>query len=236
MRRFSLPSCCLAALSGLLACVIVTQSQGQPKRFQRPRAPASEAKKAESRLPDDPRLLKIHKDFVLKAEKLAVEYEQKKEYDKARTVCKEILKLVPRYPGAQAMLSKIANIEATAETFEMDVLADKDWQDTKVNVLADKPITILAKGSWKFNMSHDLSADGMEIPKELRDFKLGSLIGIIETGDLKDMKPFLIGSRFRLVPEKSGRLYVRMHDSNPKDNTGKVTIQMQGTFVRGSGR
>lgn len=238
MRRSYLPALAILLLGALLLAglapvhELVAQPPGILRQRQKQREQRREKKDETPRLPNDPRLLQLHKDFVTKAERLAREYEKKKQYDKARAVCEEILKLVPRYPVAMEMLTKIEAIEATAERVTFDIHADQGWQDTGVVVQAGKPLAIVAKGSWTFNMSHELTAEGMEIPKVLRDFKLGSLIGIIGSGTAKDVKPFYVGSAMQIKPEKSGRLFLRMHDSDPKDNSGRLNIEIRGTFEK----
>jgi hypothetical protein len=183
-------------------------------------------------LPADPKLVELHRQFVIKAEKLAMEYEQEEEYDKARDVCREILKLVPGYPKALQVLERIDKAETTADEKKLEIHANRNWQDTGVQVIQGKPIVIEASGTWTFRMSHVLDSEGMEIPKELRDFKLGSLLGVIVTGNPKENKPFFIGSGTRFVADQSGRLYMKMHDSDPQDNAGKLDVQIRGTFDR----
>ena len=189
----------------------------------------------------DAKLRELHAEFVTRAETLALEYMQageraktdnlkRAEFEKARIVAEQILRLVPKYPRAQQIVDRVKQYEANAGTVTFDVAADQNWQDTGVRLIEGKPVSLVAAGSWKFHMEHELTPDGMEIPKELRDFKLGSLIGIIYTGDLKDAKPFLIGSKREFDAEKSGRLFVKMHDSDPRDNEGSVTLKITGTF------
>ncbi|HEY1067897.1 MAG TPA: hypothetical protein VGE52_17370, partial [Pirellulales bacterium] len=125
--------------------------------------------------PEDPKLAKLHKDYITEATKLVIEYDKKKDLDKLRAVCEDILRVMPKHPGAQEMLKKIHAEEATAETAKLEVLANKGWQETGVIVQAGKPISIRAVGTWTFNAEADLGPNGMEIPKEWRDFNLGSL-------------------------------------------------------------
>jgi hypothetical protein len=46
----------------------------------------------------------------------------------------------------------------------------------------------------------------------LREANLGSLLGAISTGNPKEDKPFPVGAQKSFAPEKSGQLYLRMHD------------------------
>ena len=186
------------------------------------------------KLPSDPRLLALHKDFVVKAEKLATEYENKRDIEKARVVYEEILKLVPGYPKAVAALEKINQQELSADRAVFSCLANKSWQDTNVRTVAGKPIQISAGGTWTVKIEHDLGGNGMEIPKELRDFNLGSLVGVIDTGSgqVEDFRPFLIGESYEFVAEETGRLMLAMWDTDHSDNTGKLSVTIRGTFEK----
>ncbi len=182
------------------------------------------------KLPDDPRLLQIHKNFVDSAEKLAGEYVLSNKLDKAQSCYEEILRLVPGYSEAQTKLDEVKMKQAGKEKKAINVMANEDWQPTGVYLIEGKPVIITAEGEWKFKMSYDLSAEGMEIPKELRDFNLGALIGRVATTDPKDSKPFFIGARKEFNAEKSGQLFLRIYDSEVNDNVGKLSVMITGTF------
>lgn len=271
-----------------------------------------------SKLPDDQRLLEVHQAFVRGATKLAQEYVQKKELDKAIACYREILRLVPNYGPAQAALAKIIGKQATAKRVVIDVMANKGWQDSGVDVIEGKPVMIRADGHWKMNMHYPVGGDGIEIPEELRKFNLGALIGIVippgetpsthieepresaesasaenasnkpaeqaaadkapaeqaqadnaaagnaaadnaaagdaaekpaasdaaadaskdsagkEEEEKKKPKPFYIGHQADLFAKTSGRLYLRMYDSDPDDNVGKMRVDISGTFGSGT--
>jgi hypothetical protein len=181
-------------------------------------------------LPTDPRLLQLHRDFVVKAEKLATEYEQKKELDKARVVYEEILKLVPKHPKAVQALGKLNQQELTAERKVIEVFATKGLQETGVYVVPGKPVHITVAGTWTLNISHTLGPNGMEIAEELRGFNLGSLVGGVDTGNPEEFKPILIGADYEFVAEQPGQLVLGMWDSDHQDNAGKLSVTIQGTF------
>ncbi|HEY5311779.1 MAG TPA: tetratricopeptide repeat protein [Pirellulales bacterium] len=251
--------------------------------------------KNKSNVPDDPRLLEVHQAFIRGAQKLALEYERKKDLDKAITCYREILRLVPNYGPAQAALTKIIGKQATAKRVVVEVMANKGWQDSGVDVIEGKPVMIRADGHWKMNMHYPVGGDGIEIPKELRKFNLGALIGIIippgdqpgahieappesteaasgenagdkpaeaapaeqaqpagadaekpaagdatkdesaktkeeEEAEKKKPRPFFIGHQADLFAKISGRLYLRMYDSDTDDNVGKIRVDISGTF------
>ncbi len=181
-------------------------------------------------LPTDPKLLTLHRDFVLNAEKLAVEYERAKQYDKAKACYTEIAGLVRSHTAARDKLAEYAQREATAQTSTFEVAANKAWQDTGIRVLPGKPVTIRSAGRWTFKLSASLGAEGMQIPDELKDYNLGCLLAVIDTGNPEDYAPFTVGAERTIVPSAGGRLMVRMYDIDPSDNEGSLQLQFQGTY------
>ncbi|MEX2558657.1 MAG: hypothetical protein WD403_02030 [Pirellulales bacterium] len=238
MKRYA-TALAVFVLAGLLAAgSILAQRPGQrnrPNAAGRPN-PAAQQRQAEEpkrpELPDDPKLLELHRDFVVKAARLAKDYERGNQIDKARACYEQILKLVPGHPDAEEALANIQQKEATAQRRTIEVHANKGWQDTGVVLIAGKPVSVHAEGSWSFRMSHQLGPDGMEIPEELRDFNLGSLVGLVAAGDPEEARPFFIGSSKEFRAPLSGPLMLRMYDSDPSDNAGKLSIEIRGTFER----
>ena len=98
--------------------------------------------------------------------------------------------------------------------------------------MANKPIQILSKGSWTFTLKRKLDPNGMAIPKELKDFNLGCLVGVIDTGNGTERKPFVIGTKKEIIPKQSGVLYLQMYDVDVSDNEGEIDVQITGTFER----
>ena len=78
-------------------------------------------------LPDDPQLLGLHKEFVVKAEKLAVEYERKKQFDKAREVYESMVRLVPNFASAEAGLQRILGNQRIQDRKLVTVEANQMW-------------------------------------------------------------------------------------------------------------
>jgi hypothetical protein len=183
-------------------------------------------------LPADPKLVKLHETFVLNAEKLATEYLRDGKMEQARTCFEEILHLVPSYSPAREAMDKIRQREAVADKKKLKVYANKDWQDAGINIVKGKPISIHAEGTWTFKLAFQLGPAGIEIPERLRDFNLGSLVGVVTASDpnAKDAKPFLVGNAAQFTAEENGRLYLRMFDSEVEDNTGDLSVEITGTF------
>ena len=215
----------LLALSVLAAAPLRAQEEeGKGKKEDKPKVKP---------LPDDKKLLALHLDFVKKAEKLASEYEGTKDWGKARAVYEEILKLVPQYPSANVKLTEMIQREAGAQKVVLNVKADSDWQDTGIELVEGKPIIIQVTGTWVFRLEVETTADGLTIPKELRDFPLGCLVGMIPSDDPKLAKPFVLGSGKQFISERSGKLFLRMYDTDPRDNRGSLKVEIHGTFKGG---
>lgn len=181
-------------------------------------------------LPNDDRLLKFHQEFVKNVEKLAVEYERNRDWDKAKAAYGEIVKLVPQYGPAKSKLDELLAREASAQKHSFEVFANKEWQDTGIRLQAGKPIAMRATGQWTFKLAARIGPEGIEIPKELREFNIGCLLGVIDTGDPKDLEPFIVGSEEQFLAKKSGKLLLRMWDTDPSDNEGSLKVDFIGSF------
>jgi hypothetical protein len=184
--------------------------------------------------PDDPKIVDLYKTMILGMEKLAADYEKTNQSDKARACYEEILRVAPKYTPVLEKMKTIKIKEQIADRKPFEVLANKTWQDTGVTVIEGKPVTIKANGTWTLKMTYPLSPDGIEIPEELRNFPLGALVGAIaEPGTTpSEMKPFLVGSSKSFDAPKNGRLLLRIYDSDPDDNTGKLSVVIEGTFAK----
>ncbi|MDX1948437.1 MAG: hypothetical protein SFU86_23820 [Pirellulaceae bacterium] len=215
----------LSILAALLAGFSVLGQDGDRDKDERDDKEAPKTRP----LPDDKRLLQLHLDFVKKAEQLGKEYEATKEWGKARAVYEEILKLVPQYKPASDRLAQMLAHEAAAKTAIVMVKANEGWQDSGIELLAGKPVTLVVSGTWTFRLEVVTNSDGLVIPKELRDFNPGCLIGMIPETDGK-AKPFMIGPGTQFMAEKNGRLFLRMYDTDPSDNLGSLKVEVRGTF------
>ena len=182
------------------------------------------------KLPPDPRLVEIHREFVSKAEKLGDEYARKKDWEKARVAFTEILKLVPNYKPAVEKMKVINGELSIANKKVVTVEARDGWQDTGIDVVEGSPIGFRAEGEWIF--VHIGDPNGFEIPREMRDYKLGSLIGVVAKSAVpdKDTRPFSIGNQRQMNAPQTGRLLLKMHDIFNDDNRGSIRVEISGNF------
>ena len=172
---------------------------------------------------------------MLKAEKLALEYERKEQFDKAREVYESMVRLVPNFSAAEAGLQRILANQRVQDRKLISVEANQMWQDSGVNLQVGMPVHTDVKGSWK--VVYETGPKGIEIPKEFQQrdgrIKLGSLIGVVvnSPAELKDAKPFLIEHGKDFNADKTGRLFLRMFDVDHTDNDGKMLVMIQSTFA-----
>ena len=206
------------------------------------------ASAAVSQVPKAKELDKQHdeiiKDFVNRTHKLALQYQQAGQYNKAKDTADLILKISPDDQQAKALLDKVQKQELSENKKVIKVAANKGWQKTGVHVVEGKPFVIQAEGEWVFVMRRSVSAEGLEIPDEMKKYPLGSLIGAIEVeepapiappakkGGRRDddpRRPFLVGAQrvFDRAPG-SGMLYLKMHDTDESDNQGQITVTISG--------
>lgn len=210
----------------------IRQQQEMQKRMQQQMKEAAEKQPV---LPNDPQLLSLHREFILKAEKLAVEYERKKQYDRAREVYESLVRLVPKYGKAEDGLANILKTQATQQRKLAEVSATREWQDSGATIQQGMPVVFDVKGRWKVVL--ETGPEGIRIPDEMKPrnnrIQLGTLIGVIVTdpSEFKDAKPFIVTPGHELIADKTGRLYFRMFDVDPTDNEGKMYVMIQSTFA-----
>jgi hypothetical protein len=218
----------------LLGVPLLAQSPNARRQQQQIQQRLREIAENQPEFPSDPQLLSLHKEFISKAEKLALEYERKKQLDKAREVYESLVRLVPKYKKAEQGLSRVLGGQARQDRKLTDVLANKGWQDSGATLRKDMPVHIEIKGTWK--VVYETGPKGIEIPDEFRPrdnrIKLGTLIAVIvnSPAELAEERPFVLSDGQDFVAKKTGRLYLRMFDVDPTDNEGKLYVMIQSTF------
>ena len=162
---------CIVAL---FACSAMSQPPGD-RRNPRPQTPQKKPQ-----LPTDPQLLGLHKEFVLKAEKLALEYERKEQFDKAREVYESMVRLIPNFAAAEAGLQRILANQRVQDRKLVSVEANQMWQDSGVNLQVGMPVHTDVKGSWK--VVYETGPKGIEIPKEFQQRDGRIQTGVVDWG------------------------------------------------------
>ena len=209
------------------------QQQEQQRRMEAQRAKAIAN---QPKLPNDPQLLSLHKEFIMKAEKLAAEYERKKQHDRAREVYESLVRLVPKYASAEAGLARAMESQASEDMKMFRVEADDAWQDAGVTLLENMPVYFDVQGTWK--VVYETDHKGIEIPKEMKPrnshIQLGTLIGIVGNtpAELEKSQPFPVQPGVAFKAPKTGRLYLRMYDIDPSDNEGQMLVRIRSTFAK----
>jgi hypothetical protein len=233
MKRLLTGMLIVASTIAFAAATVAAQN-GKKGRSGTPTSANAKDGNGDMQLSSDPKLAKLEVSFVVDAARLALEYEKKNDIESARACYEKILRVLPNHPEAKKALERIHSKEMTKEKKTLVIKATEGWQDSGINVLAERPLSIKADGTWTFAMKQDLTADGMEIPKELKDFNLGCLVGkVVAAGDTEDSIPFMVGKETVITPEKPGRLYLRMYDYDPSDNKGLLKVEINGTFEKG---
>lgn len=190
----------------------------------------------ESGLPEDPQLQSLHREFITKTEKLAMDYERKKQFEQARQAYQSIVRLVPDYAGGNQGLARVLVQQTSRDRKVIKVQADEGWQDSGVVIAEGMPVKIDVKGTWKVTV--ESGPDGIDIPKEIRPtdsrIRWGTLIAtIVKTpSELADAKPMRLESGTEFVAKSTGKLYLRMFDVDPSDNEGEMMVLVQSTFGR----
>ena len=117
-----------------------------------------------------------------------------------------------------------ATATAMAKLPRATVWANQDWQDSGISVQAGDTLVIRYRsGAWS-SWSDSLGpppasghSDGI-VPT----VSWTGLIGRIESGP-----PFAIGSEARVVASSGGRLFLRINDTDTRDNTGSIVVLIE---------
>ncbi|TWT34788.1 hypothetical protein [Blastopirellula retiformator] len=208
-----------SVVASLLVSAVLAQGRGRP---------GGQSQASPDSTVQDPRLMKFQREFVEKAEDLGDEYARKQDWAKAKAVFAEILKLAPQYKTAQEKMDAINRNLIGSNRKSLVISANGDWRDTGINVQQGALLRIAAEGKWTFVFEGD--ADGVEPPRELRDLKLGSLVGYIANPGDKKPKPFSIGKSREFNAPATGRLFLKMFDVNNSDNQGTMAVEIGGEF------
>jgi hypothetical protein len=107
-------------------------------------------------------------------------------------------------------------VPAGEDPIEIDVAADQEWQDTGVFLHEGEAVYVTAEGKWNpdvYSGNRDCGPDGYSAPSgyyvpELRALRYGALIGRVGRG-----RPFLVGSRCRVVALADGPLQMTCNRS-----------------------
>ncbi len=213
-------------LCGSTAVVLLAQPPGKKDR-------GKDKASADKPMTTDPALLDAYRDFIKKVEGVAADYEKNKQPDKAKDCYEEILRLAPEYTKAKDKVKYLTELEYTADHKVAEVLANDEWQDSGISVSTGKPIRISATGTWTISFTQKVGPAGVEVPDGMRDMNPGELAGFIGANPKEGKgKPFAIGEKLDLTPEHSGKLWLRMFCPAVGKNTGKLTVQISGTFER----
>lgn len=231
----------LIALAGTIAVSLaVAQRPGPRPAPRQPNRPNYQVP-PKGELPADEKIMSLYLNFVRDAEKLAKEYEASGKAEQARGVYLEILKIAPNYKPAKDKLDQFREKEATADKKSVEVFANRGWQETGIQTIAGKPITITATGTWTCKVNQDVGPDGLQVSEELKDCAIGSLVGVVVPPTEKDasgrpkeitLQPFSVGKEKQLTPSIAGKLMLRIYDIKTADNSGKLKVDVVGTFER----
>lgn len=102
------------------------------------------------------------------------------------------------------------------------------WQDAHVDVTAAQPVVLRARGRWKRGpKGYESGPEGSAVDARdrcvLQDTPAMALIGMVGND-----APVAIGAGKTLVPGTSGRLFVQANDLDPRENSGTLTLDIQG--------
>src|SRR5262249_44603604 len=102
----------------------------------------------------------------------------------------------------------------------VEVVPDRPWQDTGVDVAEGEPVTLTPKGVWR---KGELAASAKGLPEQPRDWTpwpeapLLCLLARVGDGD-----PVPVPGTQQMVPKQSGRLYLQANDLGLGKYSGRI--------------
>lgn len=183
----------------------------------------------------------IQDNFVKEAETLAGEYYEAGDLDKARLLLKAVQTLKPDRANLNEKLKLLDEEQLSANETSIEINVRNGWEATGLMVVAGKPMRFKSEGSYKFDLSGQVSPVGFSVGKGpqdvVPDIPLGALVGIVLTekpvpgakeDDKKKDRPFMIGLGCEYTSQKDGMLYLRVNAPPECKNMGKIKVEVSG--------
>ena len=145
--------------------------------------------------------------------------------------------------GATIALLCVGLVAATARArggVRVEVLAERAWQETGIELEEGQGLVVFARGSWSHGAETGFEphygADGfqkLDATALLPRVRIGTLLGRIGDG-----RPFPIGERLGLVALGEGRLQLAMNDvpGHFANNRGSLRVRIELLSERRPGR
>lgn len=217
-----LPLSLLLILSGLVGI-----TAGQTKR------PAPGSTK-----PLDLQAEKIQAEYLQGLSKLASEYEEAGDLEKAAGMLKEILKIKPEVESVKNKLKQFEEAVFDSNSVTLEVDSAKNWVTTGVTVTKDKPIRIEATGTYKFVVNETLGADGFDNNDPLQEMAAnlpaGGLIAMVAPTDRNRRdppQPVMIGAAKEVTFKESGLLLLKVNAPSTAKCVGKLKVKISGNVA-----
>lgn len=186
----------------------------------------------------DVRAEQLHTSFLKDAEQLAGEYFDAGSLEKARVLLQAALALDPNQPNLVDKLKLIDETILTANDFNVDVDVSKGWEPTGVAVTENRPIRVVAEGTYKFQLTGTMGPAGAPEKDAKVDMAAGlpcgALIGMILAKDGKLGRPFLIGEGGDITPKQTGLLLLRVNSPAENRHSGKLKVAISGNVQAGT--
>lgn len=176
---------------------------------------------------------KLKEDFVSQMAILATDYAKGGEYEKSKTILKQLKKMSPDMPGIRAKIDQLDNALLSKNEAEFDLKVSSGWGVPLALVTKGKKFRIQVAGKYKFVSTATLSPAGFPDSKPpqvgfVTDIPCGALMGIIVKKGKKPGKPFYVGLGKEISPPQSGFLFLKLNTPPGSKSSGKLKVQLSG--------
>ncbi len=192
---------------------------------------------------------RLQDDYLENLSKLAKSYEAAGDTDRATRTLRKILEIDAQAEGVKAKLDELENrvFDSNSATIELDVA--KGWFPTGLHVEKEQPIRLEAQGSYKYIVNASLGPEGFSTQDPKVDMAdrvgTGELMGWIiperestSTSQRRKQsppdlgRPFPIGSKTEVKPDKTGQLVLRVNIPPGSTSNGRIRVKVSGHFAR----
>jgi tetratricopeptide (TPR) repeat protein len=208
--RRTMPVWGVAACLGLLVAVGWAQSGDSKSKTKTKAGPVPDVKVLNGRM------LKTMQSLDREFTELARGYEDAGQFEEARTLWEVLLKLNPKYPGAEDKIKSLSERMLSETEFTLKLDPTDDWTPVAM-VTKDQPVRIEARGEYQYTVplkgdpsgvaGNDLGTD-MQLANGV---PLGALMGVVVGADKKPGKPFRVGTQLDTKASATGLLLLKVN-------------------------
>lgn len=193
----------------------------------------------------DVQLERIQEQYVRETARLAEQYEQAGDLEKAKQVLQSILKVRPDLPPVEEKIKELDEAILSQNKVEVRIDVSRGWGPPVGRVFEGRRLRIRAEGEYRFRVNRTLGPDGFPTKQPengdmARGIPCGALMGMVvtqdESGDPKTGDPIKIGTGRVYTPKQDGLLFLRVNVPPGHESHGRIDLTVSGHMAPAGNR